>query len=420
MHVHKSAASFLITNADSTDAPSKETPGKSFEGPLVTTTIAKPYAGDHHNLYHSGNQSHPSAIAPTLVMYVFSDTDKEYFNNLRFFIKHAIRPNDNCQYIIILQVGDASTTHKFPELPSNAHYLIHSNECYDLGTFGWAFHSQIDNLSSYKYFILMNSSIRGPFFPAYMPKAMHWTDTFTSKINDNVKLVGPTINCGGIPGMPTTAPHVQSYLLATDRIGLDVLLKTVLSCYDNIMDTIKYGEIGASKAIMDAGYTIDCLMLKYQGVDWRNARVGRECNANVNPLVPRFVDGTTITPFEVLFVKVKDEMKTEPQVLQAIKFDEWMDAATAYFDHPSPSTKDKFQKMAISNGWKDHIDTCDELKLDDAKSRGIGCFDSMFYLGSNLSKDLEFMKSLADTHALAWNHFLEHGIFEGRPYKFYC
>lgn len=40
----------------------------------------------------------------TLVIYVHSDTDAEYRNNLQFFIEHAIREEDRCDYVIIVQV----------------------------------------------------------------------------------------------------------------------------------------------------------------------------------------------------------------------------------------------------------------------------------------------------------------------------
>jgi hypothetical protein len=44
----------------------------------------------------------------TLVLYVFSNTDKEYINNLLFFINNGIREGDGCQYIIIVNTyGDS-------------------------------------------------------------------------------------------------------------------------------------------------------------------------------------------------------------------------------------------------------------------------------------------------------------------------
>ena len=55
-----------------------------------------------------------------------------------------------------------------PELPPNARYLIHSNECFDWGTHGWALETEAIDIEAYKHFIFINSSVRGPFIPPYL------------------------------------------------------------------------------------------------------------------------------------------------------------------------------------------------------------------------------------------------------------
>jgi hypothetical protein len=60
-----------------------------------------------------------------------------------------------------------------PPLPANARYLFHANECYDWGTFGWAIMAQHVELAKYKSFIFMNSSVRGPYLPAYLKVCHH-------------------------------------------------------------------------------------------------------------------------------------------------------------------------------------------------------------------------------------------------------
>ena len=53
---------------------------------------------------------------------------------------------------------------------------------------------------------------------------MRWQDLLVSRITADVKLVGPTISCEGSPkegnvnGEWRTNPHVQSYVVATDRV----------------------------------------------------------------------------------------------------------------------------------------------------------------------------------------------------------
>ena len=39
----------------------------------------------------------------------------------------------------------------------------------------------------YKYFIFLNSSVRGPFYPTYMPRGWQWTLAFTSRLSDTIK-----------------------------------------------------------------------------------------------------------------------------------------------------------------------------------------------------------------------------------------
>ena len=48
------------------------------------------------------------------------------------------------------------------------------------------------------------------------------------------------------------------------QVGLQLLMAdgNVFKCYDHIHLTMFHSELGASKAILDAGYTIDCLMMR--------------------------------------------------------------------------------------------------------------------------------------------------------------
>jgi hypothetical protein len=51
----------------------------------------------------------------------------------------------------------------------------------------------------------------------------------------------------------------------------------IFHCHNSRWNTIYYSELGASNAMLKAGYNIDSLMTKYQGVDWRDKR-NWECN----------------------------------------------------------------------------------------------------------------------------------------------
>ena len=52
----------------------------------------------------------------------------------------------------------------------------------------------------------------------------------------------------------------------------------VFQCYASLHDTVWNSELGSSVAIFNAGFTIDSLMLKYQGVDWLDT-ANWDCNA---------------------------------------------------------------------------------------------------------------------------------------------
>ena len=43
----------------------------------------------------------------------------------------------------------------------------------------------------------------------------------------------------------------------------------VLRCHQDVWASLYHGELGASAAMLRAGYNLGSLLLKYQGVDWR-------------------------------------------------------------------------------------------------------------------------------------------------------
>ena len=110
-----------------------------------------------------------------------------------------------------------------PDLPSNARYVVHEDTgaCFDWGAYAWAL-AEVENPRRYRYIMFLNSSVRGPFLPAYWPVrsqqhsldtmsfitpwvyaicahndavlaqgTRHWTTAFTDRLNDDTKLVGP-------------------------------------------------------------------------------------------------------------------------------------------------------------------------------------------------------------------------------------
>ena len=64
---------------------------------------------------------------------------------------------------------------ELPPLPRNVRVEYHPNGCYDWGTIGWLLDSDKVDVRPYKYFIFMNSSVRGPFLPVFNKVRQHCT-----------------------------------------------------------------------------------------------------------------------------------------------------------------------------------------------------------------------------------------------------
>lgn len=358
--------------------------------------------------------------APTLVTYIFSHTDPEYAENLGYFLRQGIRENDGCDYVIVIQVPDAQNTLPLDlsedldtiRLFSNVNVMKHTNECYDLGTIGWVYSILGTSMSKYSYFVWLNSSVRGPFLPSYLDGKYHWTRGFTEKLNEHVKLVGSTLSCGMSGDHPPTL-HVQTYAVATDVIGLELLQSndTIFKCYRTMEDVVFFSERGISETILNAGYGIDSLMSRYQGIDWQSGRHVVDaygCNGDLNPLQPGFYDGTDVDPMEVMFVKVKDPFLKAgwPSATKAEKLSMWK------IETRIENQTDQII-LASANDW---LTSKVEKLIQDAKKRTMSCFDWEFYLEAN-KQDPLIDDEEENKEAAAWEQFLDMGIYEGRPHK---
>ena len=362
----------------------------------------------HSPLTDKRNLEAPYTLSPpaieeriVAVLYAFSDTDPEYTSNLEFFVAECARQKDKSDYYIII-----NTNGPLPQLPPlvgiRAKYLLHENVCFDWGAFGWAIRNGFVRVTKYTHFVFVNSSVRGPFVPTYVRES--WTQLLLSALSDDVKLVGPTISCEAASSkglLKRNNPHVQSYTVGTDRIGLGVLLQSdVFECRDDIQETIFYSELGVSKAILDAGYNIASLMTRYVGVDWRNM-TNWQCNSGANPYVLNANDGASLEAFEVMFVKVKGHLLQQkwPYMVSADKVTKWKKATVA-----SIATNDYVTRPA-------KYQLPHKLVV---LARGMDCFDCEYYIRVNL--DIPRTWSCVQ----AFNHYVNTGSFEGRKARYTC
>lgn len=94
-------------------------------------------------------------------------------------------------------------------------------------------------------------------------------------------------------------PHVESTLMATDQVGLKLLQEAgAFECYPTWREAKVKGEVAASAAILKGGYNLDCLMLRYQGIDWQDSSKWR-CGSMISPHQEGTYDGTSLNPLEV-------------------------------------------------------------------------------------------------------------------------
>lgn len=302
-----------------------------------------------------GNCRSDTYRSHVLLIYVYADVHVYAYGNLKYFVETAVREKDGVDYVFILQqVNNKVIDEKeMPVLPKrNAFYLQHENVCFDYGTIGWFFenhsigepwkrkNTSMNNtdqhkfhLPQYKYFILMNSSIRGPFFPPYFLQFLsdyqkdfneifYWYYIFTKRIDDRVKLVGCTINCA--PQM-----HVQSYFLVTDFIGLSAILKDdgrVFECYKTQSDIIMHSEQGVSHRTLKANYMITSLLTKHHPLSFAKKH---PCLSADNPYTDKFMDGVSLEPYEVVFVKFNNKTATFDAQNRAKLYQKWMEQATS-------------------------------------------------------------------------------------------
>ncbi len=117
------------------------------------------------------------------MVYAFHESETA-LANARFFINHALHANADFLFLIN---GPSALEKDIPTHLPNIDIRLRENTCYDLGSYGEVL-GQDDRLlaKKYKKFILLNSSIRGPFLPVWSREC--WTDIYANMVTDTVKV----------------------------------------------------------------------------------------------------------------------------------------------------------------------------------------------------------------------------------------
>ena len=171
---------------------------------------------------------------------------------------------------------------------------------------------------TYTRIILMNASVRGPFMPSYASATFTWVDAFATRLGgpDGVRMVGTTINClssrRDASSGAFTSLHVQSMVLALDGEGISAI-HPLLRCYNEMIEAISHGEIGATQALLAAGFSVAALQSSWRGFSVRldnlaSKEVERRCaavadNSGGDPATPGTYLNGDLHPYEIIFIK---------------------------------------------------------------------------------------------------------------------
>jgi len=160
-------------------------------------------------------------------------------------------------------------------------------------------------LMKFAFFIFLNSSVRGPFYPVFLPR-FTWTHGLTHRLDAKVKLSGISIGCGMRPGFI----HLQSFLLATDCVGLRVISPAV-RCAATKKDAIFGTEFPISRSILGAGYNLASTMRFWYGHNFRHVastikKCGQFTSQRGDVMTPGkyLAEGVDPNPIELMFVKL--------------------------------------------------------------------------------------------------------------------
>ena len=317
---------------------------------------------------HESNGGMDPVSAPmstSLILYAYAPATWA-LPNLNFFLKHGLHGSATFVFVIngaLVPSDDAETSYPvfknstdsgiqdvlrvlepFAEKYSNVQIWKRPNTCYDLGAYAEVLKSNSSALvRAHEKFILINASLRGPFVPFWSQEC--WSDAYLRLLDataadsnatdaDPVKLVGMTINCVGI-----RPRHIQSMILATDQVGMNILLgetgnttdisasNTTSSSYTKIgidacptsMDEAINIEVSLTSLIQSHNYTVRAMMAEY----WSQKDYELDCtNGDINAAKGAY-EGGDLGVFETLFIKTRWAVEAD----QTERLTQWYDGA---------------------------------------------------------------------------------------------
>lgn len=244
-------------------------------------------------------------------VYHYFEKDRIYKDNLLYFLSKAQLQENN--YIFVVS---GSCTVDIPKL-ENIKIIYRKNENFDFGGYIEALNTYPVLLLDMDYVFFINNSTRGPFTTNNI-----WYDKFIDKFQEDIHLVGSSINVlhndsfyvklyNSKYNHRKVIPHVQTTAYAINKFGLSFLKKIkFFECDMSLskVDVIINYELRLSTLFLEAGFNIGCILKKYE-LDFRNIDADPNYSSKEgDPLYKDSYFGKTLTPYELIFVKINRDL----------------------------------------------------------------------------------------------------------------
>ena len=252
----------------------------------------------------------------TLIIY----SGHEINDNLLFFCRNGYI--DDPRYDFVFTLNNPNLKLEFSVNRPNIKIITRPNIGIDFG--GWTdtlFMKDGDTdkylYEKYKYFILLNSTVRGPFLPLWYDQEQHeyWPELFVSKLDDSVKLVGAAV------AFYLIKPFISSAFLVMDQTGLKIGRENGIFDLKTInmtkRDVVIKKEIKFTSCIIAGGYNVKCMLQYYKNIDLSKYIPTSPSGCHLSP---NKYFGINVNPYEVVFIK--QNRNIEPNIMS--KYTEWL------------------------------------------------------------------------------------------------
>lgn len=197
----------------------------------------------------------------------------------------------------------------------------------------------------YKYFVFINSSLRGPFLPKWVPPQFHFTDVLLNFLRHDtrVKLAGSYISC--LPSSePIAGPVLESLFFAVDNEALDWLIQDgIFVPHKEKAQTALNSEYGLARSITRRGARMESLNMAYaSGLDWLD-RKHHHCNDNRHSSRRGILEGN-ISPDPLAHVFVKASWCVRAKEIEVMS--SWL----TQLSYGHSGTKGRFDQAGYEQG----------------------------------------------------------------------